>query len=65
MGTLLLAATIVLAILQAAGVLSIGWLWVFAPLWIPLLLGIALMAAGLIFTTLGAIGIAIKSRERR
>lgn len=28
--------TIVLVVLKLAGILNIGWLWVFAPIWIPL-----------------------------
>lgn len=28
--------TIVLVILKAFGKISIGWLWVFAPIWIPI-----------------------------
>lgn len=30
--------TVLLAILKVANVLSISWLWVFSPIWLPLLI---------------------------
>lgn len=30
--------TVLLAILKVANILSISWLWVFSPIWLPLLI---------------------------
>lgn len=38
--------TVLLAILKVANVLSISWLWVFSPIWLPLL--IVLLVIGVI-----------------
>lgn len=39
--------TIVLLILKVTGYINIGWLWVFAPIWIPFLIAMGII--GLIF----------------
>lgn len=70
LGALLIVATIVLGILEVAGVLAIGWLWVFAPLWIPLaftagvfLLGLLFLFAGLLISRLAGEDKAKKSLD--
>lgn len=40
--------TILLAILKVANILSISWLWVFSPIWLPLL--IILLVIGILIT---------------
>lgn len=40
--------TVLLAILKVANVLSISWLWVFSPIWLPLL--IILLVIGILIT---------------
>ncbi len=40
--------TVLLAILKVANVLSISWLWVFSPIWLPLL--IILLVIGVLIT---------------
>ena len=40
--------TVLLAILQVANILSISWLWVFSPIWLPLL--IILLVIGILIT---------------
>lgn len=38
--------TVLLAILKVANILSISWLWVFSPIWLPLL--VILLAIGIL-----------------
>lgn len=40
--------TVLLAILKVANILSISWLWVFIPIWLPLL--IILLVIGILIT---------------
>lgn len=40
--------TVLLAILKVANILSISWLWVFSPIWLPLL--IILLVIGVLIT---------------
>lgn len=40
--------TVLLAILKVANILSISWLWVFSPIWLPLL--IILLVIGIFIT---------------
>jgi hypothetical protein len=40
--------TVLLAILKVANILSISWLWVFSPIWLPLL--IILLVIGILIT---------------
>lgn len=40
--------TVLLAILKIANILSISWLWVFSPIWLPLL--IILLVIGILIT---------------
>lgn len=40
--------TVLLAILKVANILSISWLWVFSPIWLPLL--IILLMIGILIT---------------
>lgn len=40
--------TVLLAILKVANILSISWLWVFSPIWFPLL--IILLVIGILIT---------------
>jgi len=71
---LFLLATIILLILKVSGNMEIDWVWVFAPLWIPI--GISLgfvilvgVVAGLIYVGLGAYGKVVEGirnyRQRR
>lgn len=39
---------VLLAILKVANILSISWLWVFSPIWLPLL--IILLVIGILIT---------------
>lgn len=43
---------IVFLILKLVGVITWSWLWVFAPLWIPLALGVAVLLVGLIIVAI-------------
>lgn len=43
---------IVFLILKLVGVITWSWLWVLAPLWIPLALGVALFLVGLIIVAI-------------
>lgn len=43
------AIALVLAILKIAGAVSISWLWVAAPLWGPVVLGVAASALALLW----------------
>lgn len=43
---------IVLVILKFAGVLNISWLWVFAPLWLPLCFTIIFIIVVVIIRTI-------------
>jgi hypothetical protein len=60
--------TAVLIVLKLTGSISIGWLWVLAPLWVPAALGCALLTG-----ILGVLGVALllslwlksKSNHRR
>ena len=36
--------TIALLFLKAFGKISISWIWVFAPIWVPFILGVVIMA---------------------
>ncbi len=47
--------TIILLLLKAFKVISIGWIWVFAPLWISVLIFIAIMVFLLALTFVVAI----------
>lgn len=40
--------TVLLAILKVANILSISWVWVFSPIWLPLL--IILLVIGILIT---------------
>lgn len=40
--------TVLLAILKVANILSISWLWIFSPIWLPLL--IILLVIGILIT---------------
>jgi len=40
--------TVLLVILKVANILSISWLWVFSPIWLPLL--IILLVIGILIT---------------
>lgn len=40
--------TVLLAILKVVNILSISWLWVFSPIWLPLL--IILLMIGILIT---------------
>lgn len=48
MGILLVMFTVLLGVCKLAGWLSITWLWVFSPLWIPVVFSLGFM--GLILT---------------
>lgn len=47
--------TLILAILKMASVIEIDWLWVFAPIWIPLAFAAALLVLIFIVSIVGAI----------
>lgn len=40
-------------VLKITGFISWSWLWVLAPLWIPVLIGLLLFAVGVLFILLG------------
>lgn len=40
-------------VLKLTGVISWSWLWVLGPLWVPLIVGFLLFAAGVLFIRLG------------
>lgn len=47
--------TIVFLVLKLCGVIAWSWWWVFAPLWIPLCVGLAIVAVVLCLAGLAAI----------
>lgn len=46
---LLITASLILGILELAGVISIGILWILSPIWIPMLLAIAVFLLALLW----------------
>lgn len=58
----ILGATLV--VLKALGMITLSWLWVLAPFWLPLAMGIALVAAVAI-VTMGAFLLALVSESSR
>lgn len=44
---------IVFIVLKLVGVISWSWLWVLAPLWIPVGVGVVLMIIGLLLMKIG------------
>lgn len=44
-----------LVILKVLGVITLGWAWVLAPFWIPMLIGLCLIPFGIIILVLGLI----------
>jgi hypothetical protein len=52
--------TIVLLTMQLTGYISIAWVWVFAPLWIPLVFLFSVVAiVWIVYLTLALVGIAM------
>lgn len=47
--------TIVLVILKATGFIDWSWLWVFAPMWIPLVILMFLLGMMFLLALLGAV----------
>lgn len=41
--------TIIFIVLKVLGYIEWGWIWVFAPIWIPLLLAITILLIVLVF----------------
>ena len=50
----LLTLTIVLVALKLTGVLPLAWIWVLAPAWLPLVVGLVVIVASLL--TIGVCG---------
>jgi len=57
--------TIVLLVLKALGYLDIAWLWVFAPIWIPIGLAIGIILFCIIMAAIGATFVTFTERKRR
>lgn len=51
-GSIPVTLFIVFLILKLVGVITWSWLWVLAPLWIPLALGLAVFLVGLIIVVI-------------
>ena len=51
-GSIPVTLFIVFLILKLVGVITWSWLWVLAPLWIPLALGLAVFLVGLIIVAI-------------
>lgn len=52
---ILICFTLILAVLRITGVTSCSWLWVLAPLWLPLLVAIALVLVVSMFVVIQVI----------